>query len=47
MILALRLFGIAKKGDSVEEYVAFGVGIVLALTCIIFLEKVEKERIKV
>lgn len=29
-----------------EEYIAFGVGIVLALACIIFLEKVEKERIK-
>lgn len=29
-----------------EEYIAFGAGIVLALLCIITLEKIESEREK-
>lgn len=33
-----------KKGRKMKEYIAFGMGMMLALGCIMFLENVESER---
>ncbi len=43
--MQLLLYGV-RKGNKMKEYIAFGLGMMLALGCIMLLENIESERNK-